>query len=476
MRQRLLRIAYRIFECFAALELAVVLILSLAVTLAVGTIYESKYGAAIASREVYRSLWMQILLWVFMLNLGAVALSRIPWRRQHIGFLVTHLGIITLLLGSWITQRSGVDGNLVLAPGESGRAARIDENMLYIFRTVAGKAYDLVLNQRLDFDPRRPLKEPLSFPFHDSDGPHEARILRYLPKAAREVSAEDVPNGMPGLHFELAGSRATFSDWLFLQADTGATREVGPAVFRFVAKRPDLNVKPERATVVLYLDGDAKLLPKLAVARAGKNFREFGRVSLRKPITLGWMDFQFQLQEYHPSAMPKGDYHPLEGAAAGSAEGLEVVEVALGPQKIWLELGSAGQVPLGNALYYVQYTKREVDFGFDLKLKDFHIGYYEGTTKPMTYASDVEFAGKSQTISMNEPLQHAGYTFYQSSYEADPNGKPRYSVLSVNLDPGRRIKYLGSLMTVLGIVSMFYFKPIYSGKSKWLGKKMESSA
>mgnify|MGYP003348934206 FL=1 len=98
----------------------------------------------------------------------------------------------------------------------------------------------------------------------------------------------------------------------------------------------------------------------------------------------------------------------------------------------------------------------------------------EGTTRPKTYASDVEFEGQKFTISMNEPLHHKGYTFYQASYEADLDGTPKYSVLSVNLDPGRRIKYLGSLMTVLGIVSMFYFKPVYSGRSKWL--KRESKA
>ncbi|MRU29844.1 hypothetical protein FGW84_00655, partial [Xylella fastidiosa subsp. multiplex] len=78
-------------------------------------------------------------------------MSRLPWRRHHIGFLVTHLGIITLLLGSWITQRAGVDGTIVLAPGESGRAARIDENMLYVFRAVTGRAYSNVLAERLDF-------------------------------------------------------------------------------------------------------------------------------------------------------------------------------------------------------------------------------------------------------------------------------------------------------------------------------------
>lgn len=150
---------------------------------------------------------------------------------------------------------------------------------------------------------------------------------------------------------------------------------------------------------------------------------------------------------------------------------MEAVEVAFGNQSLWLELGTSGQVPQGDALYYVQYAKREVDYGFDLRLRDFHIGYYEGTTRAKTYSSEVELGGRATTITMNEPLHHNGYTFYQASYEMDSDGKPRYSVLSVNMDPGRRLKYLGSFLMVLGIVSMFYFRPVYSGKSRWLAKQ-----
>jgi hypothetical protein len=40
---------------------------------------------------------------------------------------------------------------------------------------------------------------------------------------------------------------------------------------------------------------------------------------------------------------------------------------------------------------------------------------------------------------------------YQSSYELNP-GQPPASIFSVNQDPGRSIKYTGSLILVLGII------------------------
>lgn len=453
----------------ASLELAVTLILSLAVILSVGTVYESKYGAAVASQLVYRSWWMQVLLWLFMFNLAAVALSRLPWRKHHVGFLITHLGIIILLLGSWVQQQRGVDGVLALAPGESGRMVRLEENMLYVFRTVPGQVYDLVLEQPLNFDLRKISREERAFALKGEA--QEIKVLQYFPKANRSVRALDVEKGgVPALKMRLLGSRANFNDWMFLQADTGTTNEVGPAQIRFVKSKPDLSQAPAKATLYLYLEGDTKLPPKIAVARSGQKFQELGRAPLGKNVTLGWMDFELVIDEYHPSAIPEATYTPLEQPIPGF-DGYQVVEVELAGEKLWLELGASGQVTAGDALYYVQFARKQVDLGFELLLKRFEVGYYEGTTRPKSYSSEVEVAGMKHVISMNEPLHHGGFTFYQASYEMDDMGQPRLSVLSVNYDPGRWIKYIGSLMLTFGILSMFYFRPKYSGGHKLLKKK-----
>ena len=61
---------------------------------------------------------------------------------------------------------------------------------------------------------------------------------------------------------------------------------------------------------------------------------------------------------------------------------------------------------------------------------------------------------------MNKPLEYGGYTFYQASYQVE-EGAPPISVLSVNYDPGRWLKYVGSMLLVLGIVIMFYMNPHY---------------
>jgi hypothetical protein len=58
---------------------------------------------------------------------------------------------------------------------------------------------------------------------------------------------------------------------------------------------------------------------------------------------------------------------------------------------------------------------------------------------------------------MNEPLTVKGITLYQASYE-DAQPRPVVSIFSVNRDPGRPWKYLGSLLIVLGSIILFAVK------------------
>lgn len=111
----------------------------------------------------------------------------------------------------------------------------------------------------------------------------------------------------------------------------------------------------------------------------------------------------------------------------------------------------------------MSYQNRRIDLGFDLKLKQFEVQRYQGTMKAMEYASQVEAVNTAnsliveKTISMNEPLKFMGYTIYQASFQEDEQtGEPVASVFSINQDPGRPIKYAGSLVFSLGIVWLFY--------------------
>jgi hypothetical protein len=69
-------------------------------------------------------------------------------------------------------------------------------------------------------------------------------------------------------------------------------------------------------------------------------------------------------------------------------------------------------------------------------------------------------------ISMNHPLHHRGYIFFQSSFV---EGRPMMSIFSVARAPGLPLVYLGTTLIGLGIVWMFYVKP-------WLARRQAAAA
>src|SRR6266513_4672655 len=122
-----------IFKFFASLKLAVVLLAVLIIAAIAGTIYESSFDAKVARAYIYGAPWFNIWLTLLAANLAVSAFSRWPWRKHHLAFLVTHLGIITLLTGSLIGRIFGTEGTITLFKGEPAtNRLLVDEHQLRV--------------------------------------------------------------------------------------------------------------------------------------------------------------------------------------------------------------------------------------------------------------------------------------------------------------------------------------------------------
>ncbi|PYK10789.1 MAG: hypothetical protein DME65_08815, partial [Verrucomicrobia bacterium] len=123
----------RIFEFFASLKLAVVLLAVIIVAAIAGTLYESSFDAKVSRAYVYRAPWFNLWLVLLGANLACSALSRWPWRKHHVAFLITHLGIITLLIGSLIGRIWGIEGTMTLFKGDPPTSRLlVDERQLRV--------------------------------------------------------------------------------------------------------------------------------------------------------------------------------------------------------------------------------------------------------------------------------------------------------------------------------------------------------
>src|SRR5947207_1437438 len=189
-----------IFEFFASLKLAVVLLAVIIVAAIAGTIYESSFDAKIARAYVYGAPWFNLWLILLGANLACSALSRWPWRKHHLAFLITHLGIITLLIGSLIGRIWGIEGTITLFKGEPPTSRLlIDERQLRV-HDVDG----IVKGYPAEF-----LHHPPT-PQHPRDlgllasGAH-LKIIDYAPTVEAKLNPKRLNDGgAPALHFAIA--------------------------------------------------------------------------------------------------------------------------------------------------------------------------------------------------------------------------------------------------------------------------------
>ena len=109
---------WQIIHWLGSLKLALTLIATIAIACAIATFAESNFSAKVAQAYIYKAPWFIVWLIVLCVNLLAVTITRWPWERKHLGFIVTHYGIITLLIGSMIGLHTGFEGNVTLRANE----------------------------------------------------------------------------------------------------------------------------------------------------------------------------------------------------------------------------------------------------------------------------------------------------------------------------------------------------------------------
>lgn len=111
----------------------------------------------------------------------------------------------------------------------------------------------------------------------------------------------------------------------------------------------------------------------------------------------------------------------------------------------------------------VKLVKEKWKVPFEIKVRDFHFEYFPGTRKAKVYRADVTKIENGDErdvrISMNEPLRHKGYTFFQSSFGpsgADDKGDQRmYTVLAVMKNPADHWPLVSLIVSGVGLMIHF---------------------
>ena len=116
-------------------------------------------------------------------------------------------------------------------------------------------------------------------------------------------------------------------------------------------------------------------------------------------------------------------------------------------------------VKVGNNDYMLILRRERTYLPFLLSLVDFKKTMHPGTNIAKSYSSDVNLIendiSRKVLISMNEPLRHRGYTFYQASFIED--GLTQTTVLATVKNYGRLFPYISTIIMCLGLLYHMLF-------------------
>jgi ResB-like family len=127
-------------------------------------------------------------------------------------------------------------------------------------------------------------------------------------------------------------------------------------------------------------------------------------------------------------------------------------------------------LPDGEQTVRCQLRLKHYPLPFAIKLTEFKRDLHPGTDMAANYESTVELEENGQTrpirIYMNNPMRHAGYTFFQASFSQEQNGTER-STFAVVTNPGRLLPYISSLTVFGGL--LLHFLVIFVGYARRQG-------
>jgi hypothetical protein len=297
---------------FGSLKLAVVVLLLLAVAMATGTFLESRDNARVAAQVVYRSWWFNGLLALLAVNVAAAALTRWPWKRRHVGFVITHAGIIILLGGCSAAFHYGTEGMMEMHIGDTpANVVRIEDEALTVVVPETGERAKTLVRVKRDGTVRPVAIQPGK----------DVRLTvdAFMPNTRVIQLVEDGgadPN--PALQFELKSEMVgqDVTDWLLAASPEQSHASIGPAQIEFIAAHDADEVKRLTSAPA----DAAEAGPELRIEIDGKPFTVLVAENVDKDVPLGesgvkahiggyWPDFQLD-ENHKPSTVSNDPNNP----------------------------------------------------------------------------------------------------------------------------------------------------------------------
>ncbi|WP_244904280.1 c-type cytochrome biogenesis protein CcsB [Pedobacter xixiisoli] len=434
-----------------------------ATAMGVATFVENDYGTPVAKALIYDSWWFELVMIILVLNfIGNIKRYRL-YDRKKLPLLVFHLAFIIIFIGGAITRYISFEGSMSIREGEATDEIISDKTF---FKIQIGNENESLAYQDLPvtlLPEKTPFYlKPFKKSFHeqyDFQGQRVKLDLVGFYSRAQDSLVQD-PTGPPTLHLVVQENGQRVNKYI----QSGKLQLIQNMLISF-------NKETSGALNISQVDGNLKIsspfegnymIMATQERKEVKGHNEVQDFKLRSLYTYGGLAFVV------PEAPVNGKILHFEGDKKKHENDPDLIQMAITTNNVTDTVSFYGgrgmtnfqhQVELGGLRISLAYGSKIYKSPFTLKLTDFKMEKYPGSSSPSSYSSEVliQDNGKETPfkIYMNHVLDHSGYRFFQASFHPDEKG----TVLSVNHDYwGTNVTYLGYTLLFLGMFVTLFWK------------------
>jgi len=228
---------YQVYWWLTSVKLTVVLLAIILVTLIAGTIFEANKGTKAAQFLFYNSRWFDALLIFFALNLTCCTIRRFKRKLSQIGFLTTHIGVMTILIGGLMSRNFKIEGQLIVPEGEQRSYILLDSNVLTV--TAAKQGGERIAREYDTHYDKLGGRTEVHDVFHVPEAGVDIVVDRFYPEfRSAEVLADSSAERNPAVELLVRGFGGEQTAAIFAADEKSRQPGVAPVTFSLV-EAPD---------------------------------------------------------------------------------------------------------------------------------------------------------------------------------------------------------------------------------------------
>ncbi len=444
----------KIKEILFSQKLTLILISVFAFAIGTATFIEQNRDIDTAKMLIYNARWMEILLFLLVINLIGVVFKRKLYRKEKITIFLFHLGFIVMIIGAGITRYIGYEGTMYIREGESSDLIFSNDNYLIINSTGG----DIIEDFKID--KKHLSNKPFNFKVDIDNGKSlNIKYKDYIINASEEI-IEHRSGGKDMLEIRVASEQGNIDGIV----EEGQIKKIGSLTFGFQLEENDeiVNINRINDKLLLMVPDNFFLTDNEGIQTDSLSSDSVYEL-IPNQIYSG-NGYLFMLVNHYKNAQ----IQIVSGKEDGRNPNVLIAEVNYKNKNYSINVfGGDGYIAapedytFNDLTLKIGFGNKPIKLPFSIRLDDFVLERYPGSNSPSSYESEVVLIDdenhirENHKIFMNNILDYKGFRFFQSSYDPDEKG----TILSVSHDRlGTFITYFSYILLLSGFISTFFNK------------------